>query len=437
MVAHLLLASLTTAALAVAVAPCATSEVAGAGEGVCAEAVAHGEGAFALRAAKALTCAGDGAGVVLDAVVLVEDGRIRAIGPFGTVDIPEGWPLIDLGERWLTPGLVDLHSHIGGNSRDINDMVLQTNSGLRVAPAVQPGRDEFHVPIAAGVTTILFIPGSGTNIGGQGVLMKLAAETYEEAILRAPGSLKIAQGDNPTRWGFGMRRALMAWNLRAVLQRGRAYATAFKAAEANGGPPPERDLDLDIFRALYAGETHVATHTQYYHLVLTTIMLLARDFGLPAFINHGSYDSYLAAPLAMAHGVGAILGPREIYVPAPPRFDTDGRFEGTAWGFESQGMTEVGFNTDAPVLPQEDLSTQAAMGVHYGLSNDRAQALRGVTIVPARTVAIDHRVGSLEVGKDADLLVTDGDPVDPRTTIFTVYVDGALAYDAARDGRRW
>lgn len=425
MVALALLCTLSTAAPAALGAPCSASQAAPAA------------GSFALRAAKALTCADHGAGVVEDAVALVEGGKIRALGPFGAVVVPDGWPVIDLGERWLTPGLVDLHSHVGGNTRDINDMVLQTNAGLRVAPAVQPGNDNFHVPLAAGVTTILFIPGSGTNIGGQGVLMKLAAETYEEAILREPGSLKIAQGDNPTRWGYGMRRALMGWNLRTVLQAGRAYAAAFQAAEAGDGPAPERDLDLDIFRVLYAHDAQVSTHTQYYHLVLTTITMLARDFGLPTYIDHGSYDSYLAAPLAMQYGVGAILGPREIYVPAPPRFDTDGRIEGPAWGFERQGMTEVGFNTDAPVVPQEDLPTQAAMGVRFGMSNDRAQALRGVTIVPARTAAIDHRVGSLEAGKDADILVTDGDPVDPRTTIYSVYVDGALVYDAVRDGRRW
>ncbi len=398
-------------------------------------------GRIALSAAKALTCADHGAGVVERPLLLIEAGRIVALGPEGTITVPAEWGTdyarVDVGERWLTPALVDVHSHIGGRSGDINDMVHQLNPGLRVAPAVRAGDPGYRVPLAAGVVTILFIPGSGTNIGGQGVLMKLHGETYAEALVREPGSLKIAQGDNPTRWGHGMRRAHMFWGLREVLDRGRAYTAAWDAAERTGGPAPERDLDLDIFRTLYANEAQISTHTQYYHLVLSTITMLARDYALPTFIDHGSYDSYLAAPLAMKYGVGAILGPREIYVPQPPRFDTDGRFEGPAWGFEQQGMTELGFNTDAPVVPQEDLPTQAAMGVRLGMSNHRAQALRGITIVPARTVGIDHRVGSLEVGKDADVLVTDGDPVDPRTTIYSVWVEGALAYDLARDGRRW
>ncbi|MEM1452608.1 MAG: amidohydrolase family protein [Planctomycetota bacterium] len=391
----------------------------------------------AVRASKALTCSDGGPAMIVDPVVLVQDGRIAAIGPASEVDVPEGAEVIDYGEAWLAPGFVDLHSHVGGSRGDINDMVYQLNSELRVAPAVIPNNPGLHKPLAAGVTTILFIPGSGTNIGGQGVLMKCGLAEYEDAVIRDPGSLKIAQGDNPTRWGYGMGRILMNWGLRYRLRRGRAYAEAWQAFEAGEGPRPERELELDVFRSLYAGETQVSTHTQYYQLVLMSITMLARDFGLPTFIDHGSFDSYLTAPLAMEYGVAAILGPREIMAPRPPRFDTDGRIEGTGWGFIQHGMNEVGFNTDAPVVPQESLHLQAAMGVRYGLDNDAGQGLRGVTIVPARTAGIAHRVGSLEVGKDADIIVTLGDPIDPRTEFVATWVNGQPLYDGARDGRAW
>ncbi|MEM6673655.1 MAG: amidohydrolase family protein [Planctomycetota bacterium] len=393
--------------------------------------------AVVLRAAKALTCSYDGPRTILDPVVVVEDGRIVAIGRDGEVDVPDDAEVIDYAGRWLTPGLVDLHSHVGGTRGDINDMVYQLNSELRVTPAVIANNVSLYRPLAAGVTTILFIPGSGTNMGGQGVLMKLGIDRYEEAVVRDPGSLKLAQGDNPTRWGYGMSRILMNWGLRYRLRRGRAYAAAWDDYEANGGDKPDRELELDIFRSLYAGDTQISTHTQYYQLVLMTITMLARDFGLPTYIDHGSFDSYLTAPLAMEFGVGAILGPREIMVPRPPRFDTDGRIVGTAWGFQEQGMVDIGFNTDAPVVPQEEFSVQAAMGVRYGLRNDEAQGLRGLTIIPARAAGIADRVGSLEVGKDADIVVADGDPLDPRTSFDAVWVNGRCAYDAARDGRRW
>ena len=393
--------------------------------------------AVVLRAAKALTCEYEGPGFILDPVVVMRDGNIEAIGPEGSVEIPEGAEVIDYGDRWLAPGFVDLHSHVGGSRGDINDMVFQLNSELRVSPAVIPNNSALEKPLAAGVTTILFIPGSGTNMGGTGVLMKLGIDGYEEALLRDPGSLKIAQGDNPTRWGYGMGRILMNYGLRFRLRRGQAYAKAWDAYLEGEGAKPERELELDIFRFLYAGDTQVSTHTQYYQLVLMTITMLARDFGLPTYIDHGSFDSYLTTPLAKEFGVGAILGPREIMAPRPPRFDTDGRIEGTAWGFQEQGMVDIGFNTDAPVVPQEELTTQAAMGVRYGLRNDRAQGLRGVTIIPARTSGIADRVGSLEPGKHADILVCNGDPIDPRTHFDAVWVNGEKVYDAEVGGQAW
>lgn len=255
--------------------------------------------------------------------------------------------------------------------------------------------------------------------------------------MRDPGSLKLAQGDNPKRWGYGMNRILMNWGLRYRLRRGRAYARAWQAYEAGEGPKPRRELTLDVFRDLYAGRTQISTHTQYYQLVLMTITMLARDFALPTYIDHGSFDSYKTAPLAEKYGVAAILGPREIMVPRPPRFDTDGRIEGTAWGFQENGDVPIGFNTDAPVVPQEELLTQAAMGVRYGMHNDRGQGLKGLTIVPAAVSGIAHRVGSLEVGKDADLVITTGDPIDPRTSFDATWVNGVRVYEAARDGRAW
>lgn len=398
---------------------------------------AEGEGVIALKAEKALTCEFESNRAIDDVVVLVKRGKIVDIGTAGDVAIPEGAEVIDYGERWLTPGLVDLHSHVGGSRGDINDMVYQLNSELRVSPAVIPDNSSLYRGLAAGVTTILFIPGSGTNMGGTGVLMKLGHDRYEDALVRDPGSLKIAQGDNPTRWGYGMSRILMNYGLRYRLRRGRAYAKAWQEYDRGEREKPERELELDVFRELYADRTQISTHTQYYQLVLMTLTMLARDFALPTYIDHGSFDSYLTAPIAEKLGVAAILGPREIMVPRPPRFDTDGRIIGTAWGFQEHGDVQIGFNTDAPVVPQEELQLQAAMGVRYGLRNDRGQGLRGVTIIPARVAGIAHRVGSLEVGKDADILVTTGDPVDPRNGVHATWIDGVLHYDAKRDGRGW
>ena len=391
---------------------------------------------LAILTAKALVAELDGRQVVDNAVVLVRDGKIERVARRRDFDgLRDGYELYDVGQRWVMPGMIDLHSHVGG-AGDINDMVYQTNPGLRVSATAIPNNSRLQVPVAAGITTILYIPGSGTNMGGQGLLMKTGLEGYERSLVRDPGSIKIAQGDNPTRWGYGMGRLLMNHHLRTTIRQGLAYASAWKAWEEGRGPEPERDIRLDIFRDLQARTTQVSTHTQYYQLVLMSIQMLARDYGLDVYIDHGSFDSYLTSELAEEHGVSAILGPREVLWPRPPRYDTDGEVHGTAWGFQVRGHPRIGFNTDAPVVPQEELPLQAAMGVRYGLDASHMDAVRGITIVPAATAGIDHRVGSIEPGKDADLVVLDGDPADPRTGVAAVFIEGVRVYDAERGGRR-
>ena len=391
---------------------------------------------LALLTAKALLAELEGTQVIDDAVILVRDGRIEAVGSADEVAIDETYEVRDLGPFWVMPGLIDLHSHVGG-SRGINDTVYQTNPGLSVAPTIIPANSNLQRPIAAGVTTILYIPGSGSNMGGQGVLMKTGLTEYEAAVVRDPGSIKIAQGDNPTRWGYGMGRLLMNYHLRSVIRQGLRYAREWQAFEEGQTERPERDIRLDIFRDLAARRTQVSTHTQYYQLVMMSILMLADEFDLDVYIDHGSFDSYLTTPLAVEHKVNAILGPREVMWPRPPRYPTGGQVHGTAWGFEQAGHPRIGFNTDAPVVPQEELPLQAAMGVRYGMSNDAMQAVRGVTIIPAVTAGLADRLGSLEAGKDADLVVVSGDPTDPRTAVEAVFIEGRLVYDTHVDRRRW
>ncbi|MBK8181318.1 MAG: amidohydrolase family protein [Planctomycetes bacterium] len=398
-----------------------------------------GEGQrFALRAAKVLTVEHSGRGFVDDGIVVVKDGRIEAVGPASETPVPEGYPLVDLGTRWVMPGMVDLHTHVAGSesANDINDMVLQTNEGLRASCAVLPGTELLKRELSAGVTTVLFIPGSGTNIGGQGVLLKTGLDQYESMRVRDPGSLKIAQGDNPTRWGYGMGRGMMNYHIRTQVRKGLAYAKSWREHEQGRGARPEIDPQFEVFRALFEKDTQISTHTQIYQLVLTTMTMLKGEFDLDVYIDHGEWRGYLATPVALRLGVNAICGPREIDSPAPPRVDTDGRIESVSAGYQSRGMTEVGFNTDAPVVPGEELALQATMGVRYGFRGDRMEAVRGLTIVPARTAGIAHRVGSIEVGKDADLVVIGGDPADPRHGVECVFIEGLKVYDV-EEGRRW
>ena len=395
----------------------------------------EGEDGFAVTAAKALVCELSGRQVVEDAVILVRGDTIEAVGTRAEVAIPEGYEVHDAGDSWVMPGMVDLHSHVGG-LRGYNDMVFQVNGGLRVSATVRPGNARLERPVAAGITTILYIPGSGTNVGGQGILMKTKDGTFEEVLVRNPGSLKIAQGDNPKRWGYRMERGLMNHHIRYALRQGKAYAERWEAFEKGEGPRPERRLNLDVFRDLLANEISISTHTQYYQVVLSTLRILRQEFGFPTFIDHGSFDSWKLGPLAQEIGVPAILGPREVLFHRSFRFDTDGAVHGCAWGFQKEGVELIGFNTDAPVVPQEELPLQAAMGVRYGFDDRGMGSVRGLTIVPAVVAGIGDRLGSLEVGKQADLVVLTGDPSDPRTIVERVWIDGELEYDVEKEARR-
>ena len=380
---------------------------------------------LAFHAAKVLTCERSGPGYVDHAVVLVRDGRIEKVGPARTTEIPAGYEEVDLGTRWLMPGMIDLHSHLGGSGADINDMVLQVNAGLRVSSAVVPRNLALERVLEAGITTVLFIPGSGTNIGGAGILLKTSPSRFEEMRLRDPGSLKIAQGDNPTRWGYGMGRSLMNYHIRGELARGMNYAR-----ERSAGPR-ERDPRFDIFEDLAAKRCQVSTHTQIYQLVMQTLRIVRAEFGIDVYIDHGEWQGYLATAQALAMGVSTISGPREIDVPGGHGLDTDGAIVGIAGEYQKRGMELVGFNTDAPVVPGEELPLQGAMSAHYGFDGSALQGVKGLTIVPAIVAGIEKRVGSLEPGKDADLVVLDGDPLDPRTRVERGYVEGERVLEAS------
>lgn len=401
-----------------------------------ASAAAETRRAFAILARKAAVVGPEGREVVDEAVVLVRDGKIEAVGPRATTTIPAGYEVLDRSDKWVTPGMVDLHCHIAGRSflvNDINDMVYLTNPELRASSAVEPDNPNLKRAVAGGVTSVLFIPGSGTNMGGQGILLKTGLEHFEEMRIRDPGSLKLAQAGNPERWAINPGRSFMNWNTRNTFARGLAHAKLRKK-----DPKLARDIQWDAFGPLLDKTTQVSTHTQIFQVVLTTLTMVRQGFGLDVYIDHGEWFGSKLAGMAQEIGVGAIIGPREIDKFTPGfSIDTDGQIQGIAAQYQKNGHKNVGFNTDSPVVPEEELHLQAAQACRYGFDAARMDALRGLTIVPAQTAGIAARVGSLAPGKDADLLICDGDPVDPRTTVESVFIEGRSVYDARTEERRW
>ncbi|MEL6907333.1 MAG: amidohydrolase family protein [Planctomycetota bacterium] len=404
------------------------------------EAGSLGGPGLAVRAAKILTAEWQGRSVVDNGVLLMKDGVIEVVGPARDVEIPDGYEVRDVGANWLMPGLVEMHCHVAG-AFGLNDTVFLTNPGVRASSDVIPGNPLLRRGLAAGVTTALYIPGSGTNIGGQGILMRTGFDEYERAELRNPGSMKLAQAGNPERWMLRPNRSLMNWHTRNTFKRGIAYAKQWEEYERTGQGKPKLQPQWEIFRSLRKNHAQVSTHTQIYQVVHATLTMIHDELGIPVFIDHGTFDSWRLGEEVEKREIFAIVGPRAIDVPTRGFINWSGsnpeRIQGCAAGYQANGVTRVGFNTDSPVIPQEELQMQAAMGVRYGFDNRGMDAVRGLTIVPAMSCGLGDAIGSLEAGKIADVVVITGDPADPRSHVSHVWQSGETVYEIESSRRLW
>ncbi len=384
---------------------------------------------LAIHVAKIITSAGE---PIVNGTILVSEGKIEALGRSAEIDVPEGYEEITHKFSFAMPGLIEAHSHVGG-SGDLNEMVYQTNPELRNWDQIIPHNDDLKVAIAGGVTTICYIPGSGTNMGGWGTLMKTGPGSPEDVIIRAPGVLKIAQSGNPERRDgeVGSGRMGMNYVIRQQLEEGRLYVRQWDDFEAGRiDQPPEVNLRLEYFKPLFRREIPVVVHTQAYQVVQSTLRILHDEMNLKVVIDHGTFDSYKISDEILKRNIPVMAGPRGFrYEPE------DGQIKGIVAEYADRGVEWLGVNTDAPVIPQEELAFQATMAVRYGWNEE--DAVSGITIEAAEALMIEDRVGSLEPGKDADIVITTGSIIDPRNYVKQVFIDGVSVYDISKDRRRF
>jgi imidazolonepropionase-like amidohydrolase len=388
--------------------------------GVRAASAADG-GHYAIRAGKVVTVT---RGVVDDGVVLVSGGKIEACGPAREIAIPAGYRVIDASREWLMPGMIEAHSHTGMQG-DFNDMVSQLNGGMRIGDGVDPDSDVAASALAAGITTIESIPGSGTNHAGFGVIFKTWGAAKEDRIVRRVGVLKIAQAYNPEREAgdVGASRMGMTWLLRDHFARLRAYDEAWAAYErGEAKTPPARDLGLEYGRLAVRRQIPVLIHTWMVWGMTMTVHMFHDELGLYAIASHTEGGGPLVADVVAASGVPVNVGPRVVDFYATG----DARALCAAAEYARSGVRDISVNTDALGLDQSLLADKAAMAARFGM--DEAEALRTVTISAARALMLEDRIGSIEVGKDADLVVKASSLLDPTTPVEMVFVNGEIAY---------
>ena len=353
-------------------------------------------------------------------MLLVRGGTLEYVG--AETELPAGYELLEYTECWAAPGMVDLHSHVQtGGWGDINDMVLPLNFEISTVPTFVPANASIRRACAAGVTTLFGIPGSGTVISGFGTIFKTKTDaTFDEAVVAAPGGMKVAQTHNPERSAgdVGRTRAGLYWLAQHALKRA-------AAANASG----EFDPALDNLQKVVSGELPVLIHCAGGHGVGSTVRLWHEEYATNCTVSHGSFNGYKLAQYVAEQGVPVNHGPRT----ADYRSTREGRIVGSGYEYWAAGVPNFSLNTDAPVVPQEELFLQGAMSARLGA--DGYQMLRAVTIHPARSIGIDERVGSLEVGKDADIVLWSGSPLDPRSRVELVLIDGTVQYDRLRDGQ--
>jgi imidazolonepropionase-like amidohydrolase len=371
-----------------------------------------------LRGATVHTAAG---APLQNAVIVIRDGKIADVGT--TVSIPSGARVIDLAGREIIPGMIDNHSHIGAAPEDLNESAVSFTPQNRMVDALNPDDRGWKPAASAGVTTVVTGTGSGEVSSGEAVVVKTFGADMQTRILKEVGGLKIAMGRKRPDRPPSTSPAVTA-GLRAMFIHAREYMDAWTRWESSGkqGVPPARDLGMETVARVLRHEDYVRAHVHSAADIMA-LLKLKDEFGFDLALHHATEAYKLADEIARRHVdvVGMPLfvriGMKEEIMRSPY----------TLW----KAGVRYAFHTDDPVVQSKWLRYCGAMGVRYGLPEE--EALKGLTINAARIARVADRVGSIERGKDADLVVLDGPWYQPKTRVDLVYVDGALAYDRAAE----
>jgi imidazolonepropionase-like amidohydrolase len=362
-----------------------------------------------------------------DGVVLIADGRIEAAGR--DVRVPDGVERVEAAGKVVLPGLVDAHVHLGVHEegdgwagQDTNELTDPVTPHVRALDAINPADLGFADAVAGGVLTVNVNPGSGNPIGGQTAAVRSAGRSVDEMVLRAPSGMKSALGENPKRV-YGERKQFPSTRLgTAAAIRDALVKTANYLAKRDhdGDEPAERDLRWEALGLVLTGEIPWRQHCHRADDIATA-MRLADEFGYRLVIDHGTEAVLLADRLA-ERGIPVLIGP---LLTSRSKVELRNRSLANPARLAAAGV-ELGIITDHPVVPVHLLHVQAALAVREGL--DPADALRAVTLTPARVLGLDDRLGSLEPGKHATLCVWSGDPLDARSRVESAWIEGRQVY---------
>ncbi len=358
--------------------------------------------------------------------VLVEDGKIKEMGENVSSN---GDRIVDLKGKFLFPGFVDAHSHIGlyeegvGSlySSDGNEMTDPVTPHVRAIDAFNPQDPAILRALKGGVTTVMILPGSANPIGGQGAILKLNLSTVDKMIVKEPAGLKMAFGENPKRvYGEQKKTPSTRIGVAAVVRdyflKVQDYMVEKELAKKEGKPFTKRNLKYEIGEMVLKGEIPARIHAHRADDILTA-MRIAEEFDFNFVIEHGT-EGYKIVDILKEKKVSVAAGP---FLAFRTKYELKDMTMKAIKILNENGIL-ASLICDHPIIPLEYASIQAAAGLRYGAKEE--DLLKMLTINPAKILGIDDRIGTIETGKDADLVVWAGHPFDMSSKVKSVYING-------------
>ena len=362
-------------------------------------------------------------------LLISDDGKILAVGP--DLDIPADATVIDAGGRLVTPGCIDAHCHIGLDNeacgwegKDYNEIVDPITPQMRAIDSINPLDESLPNALRGGVTSACTGPGSANVVGGTFTSIKLAGKRVDKMIIKDPVAMKCAFGENPKRcYGQNGKKAPMTRMGTAALLRELLFKTRRYMEDKAAGKNPGFDMKLESMIPVLEGKIPLKAHAHRADDILTSIRI-AKEFGVRITLDHCTDGALIADELA-EEGNWAFIGPS---LGSKSKIELMNKSFTTPAVLHKAGV-KICIITDAPVIPLQYLPMCAGLAVNAGL--DMEEAWKAITISPATAIGIADRVGSLEPGKDADVVIWTADPL---TTVggeaWKTIVDGKIVYEA-------
>jgi imidazolonepropionase-like amidohydrolase len=361
-------------------------------------------------------------------VLIGDDGKIVAVG--ASIEAPDA-EIIDAQGRLVTPGCVDAHCHIGLDNEgmgwegmDYNEITDPVTPQMRAIDSINPQDEAFGLALQGGVTSACTGPGSANVVGGTFVAIKLSGIRVDKMVIKNPLAMKCAFGENPKRcYGQGTKKSPMTRMGTAAVLRELLFKSRRYLEDKESGKNPAFDMKLEAMIPVMKGEIPLKAHAHRADDILTSIRI-AKEFGVGITLDHCTDGALIAGELA-EEGLSAFVGPS---LGSKTKIELRNKSFTTPKVLHEAGVP-VSIITDAPVIPLQYLPMCAGLAVNSGL--DYEEGWRAITINPAVQTGIGDRVGSLEPGKDADVVIWSADPMTSLgAEAYLTIVDGKVVYRA-------